>query len=258
MSAAVKMTDSKVCWVTGSSSGIGAAVAEALATQGHVVVLSARGAGALEAQAEKIRAAGGIADVQLVDVTDHAQVVQAASEIQERHGRIDVLVANAGLNVGKRAWGLVSATDFDQLVRVNLNGVYYCIDAVLPGMRERGGGQVVNVASWAGKFASAKPGPAYTAAKTAVVALTASLNMSEYVNNIRACAISPAEVATPAMARRIPPVPQEVLELMLTPQDIAEAVAFVVGMPARATVNEIVLSPTWNSAFGATAPVAKN
>lgn len=244
----------KICWITGASSGIGATVARQLAAQGHAVILSARGLEALETVASEIRSAGGQADAVPLDVCDADQVQQAVRLIQERHGRIDVLVANAGLNVATRAWGSVTVEDFDRLVRVNLNGVYYCIDAVIPGMRQNGGGLVVNIASWAGKFASAKPGPAYTAAKTALVALTASLNMSEYANQIRACAISPGEVATPAMARRIPPVPEATLERMLKPEDVAAAVLFVVSMPGRACVNEIVLSPTWNAAFGALSP----
>ena len=248
---------SKVCWITGASSGIGAAVAAALAEQGHTVVISARGEEALrEAKAALSERHPDRIDAVAVDVTDAKQVRDAVRAIEERHGRIDVLVANAGANVGTRAWGQVAVDDFDRLVHVNLSGVYYCIDAVLPGMRERGGGQVVNLASWAGKFFSAKPGPAYTAAKAAVVALTASLNASEYANNIRACAISPAEVATPAMARRKPPVPAAALARMLQAEDVAATVAFVVGMPAHACVNEIVLSPTWNAAFGATTPVA--
>ncbi len=246
----------KVCWVTGASSGIGAALAALLADQGHRVVLSARGREALDAQAARIAAAGGSADLEPVDVGDAVQVRRAVAAIEARHGRIDVLVANAGANVGKRAWGEVSVADFDRLVQINLNGVFYCIDAVLPGMRARGAGQVITVASWAGKFVSVKPGPAYTAAKTALVALTASLNMAEYAHGIRACAISPGEVATPAMARRIPPVPAEVTERMLKPEDVAAAVAFVVAMPAHANVNEIVMSPTWNAAFGASVPPA--
>ncbi|WP_285415056.1 SDR family oxidoreductase [Variovorax sp. efr-133-TYG-130] len=243
----------KVCWITGASSGIGATVAKALALQGHTVILSARGRPALEALAAEIREAGGIAEAVVADVTQHEEICKAAEQILSIHGRIDVLVANAGLNVGSRAWGVVSIADFDRLIQVNLSGVYYCIDAVLPGMRKHGGGQIINIASWAGKFASAKPGPAYTSAKTAIVALTASLNMSEYMNGIRACAISPGEVATPAMARRDPPVPQPVLDRMLQPEDVAAAVAFVVDAPARACINEIVLSPTWNAAFGAPA-----
>lgn len=246
----------KVCWITGASSGIGATIAQTLAGQGHVVVLSARGLPALEEAVARIRATGGVADAVVVDVTDHAQVLRAVAEIEARHGKIDVLVANAGLNVGARAWGVVSNTDFDHLIQVNLNGVYYCIDAVLPGMRDRQSGLIINLASWAGKYAGAKPGPAYTAAKTAVVALTASLNMSEYVNHIRACAISPGEVATPAMARRIPPVPEAVLQRMLQPADVAAAVSFVVAMPEHACINEIILSPTMNAAFGAVPPPA--
>jgi NADP-dependent 3-hydroxy acid dehydrogenase YdfG len=251
------VTTAKVCWVTGASSGIGAATAQALAAKGHVVVLSARGQEELERVVAGIRAAGGQAEPLALDVTDEAKVRAAARQIEQRHGRIDVLVANAGTNVGKRAWGEVSVSDFDRLLQVNLSGVFYCIDAVLPGMRSRQGGLVVNIASWAGKHPSAKPGPGYTAAKTAVVALTASLNMSEYANNIRACAISPGEVATPAMARRVPPVPQEVQDRMLAPEDVAAAVSFVVDMPERACVNEIVLSPTMNAAFGATLPARR-
>ena len=247
---------SKVCWVTGASSGIGAAVAEGLALEGHTVIISARGEAALQEAKALLLAKSANVDAVVVDVTDPQKVRDAVRDIEGRHGRIDVLVANAGTNVGARGWGEVALGDFDRLIQVNLSGVYYCIDAVLPGMRERGGGQVVNLASWAGKFFGAKPGPGYTAAKAAVVALTTSLNASEYRNTIRACAISPGEVATPAIARRKPPVAAEVLERMLKAEDVAAAVNFVVGMPGRACINEIVLSPTWNTAYGATTPQA--
>lgn len=244
---------SKVCWVTGASSGIGEAVADSLSALGHTVILSSRGETALHDVQRALLDKGRKVDSIPVDVTNPEQLREVVRFIVERHGRLDVLVANAGTNVGVRAWGEVVLADFDRLVQVNLGGVYYCIDAVLPIMRKQGGGQIVNVASWAGKFFSAKPGPGYTAAKAAVVALTTSLNASEYAHGIRACAISPGEVATPAMARRQPPVPAHVLERMLQVEDVAAAVSFAVALPPRACANEIVISPTWNAAYGAPA-----
>jgi NADP-dependent 3-hydroxy acid dehydrogenase YdfG len=243
----------KVIWITGASSGIGLACARALAGAGHHVVMSARGEAALNQACATVRGKTRSASAVAMDVTDQKAVAAAAAKIELEHGRIDVLVANAGANVGVRAWGEVSVADFDQLIRVNLSSVYYCIDAVLPGMRKRKDGLIVNIASWAGKNFSDKPGPGYTSSKAAVLALTSSLNWSQYKFGIRACAISPAETATPAMARRTPPVPKAIQERMLQPEDVADAVRFVVGMPARACINEIVLSPTWNGFYGAPA-----
>ena len=242
----------KVCWVTGASSGIGLSVAQALVTDGHFVVISARGEQGLSEALAELHKIGPNAAAVAVDVTVAAEVKAAAAHIESEHGRIGVLVANAGMNIGSRAWGDVSVEDFDRVTNINLNGVFYTIDAVLPGMREHSDGLVVNISSWAGRFISAKPGPAYSAAKAAVVAMTTSLNASEFRNGIRACALCPAEVATPAMLRRkVPPTDVE-LKRMLQPADVASAVRYVVSMPAHVCINELVISPVWNGAFGAT------
>lgn len=240
-----------VCWITGASSGIGLAIAETLVEFGHFVVISARGEPALATALERLHKIGPNAAAVSVDVSSFDEVLSAATRIEAQYGPIGILVANAGMNVAARAWGELSSTDFDQVTQINLNGVYYTIDAVLPSMRERKEGLIINIASWAGRFVSAKPGPSYSAAKAAVIALTTSLNASEYKNGIRACALSPAEVATPAMMRRQVPPTEAALSKMLKPEDIAAAVRFVASMPSHVCINELVISPVWNGAYGA-------
>ncbi|CRM34493.1 MULTISPECIES: SDR family oxidoreductase [Pseudomonas] len=240
-----------VCWVTGASSGIGLAIAEALVQDGHFVVISARGEAALAQALERLHTLSPNAAAVSVDVTSFDAVRSAVAQIESDYGPVSILVANAGMNVAARAWGELSSSDFDQVTQINLNGVYYTIDAVLPSMRALKSGLVINIASWAGRFVSAKPGPSYSAAKAAVIALTTSLNASEYQHGIRACALSPAEVATPAMSRRKVPPTEAALSKMLKPEDIAAAVRFVASMPRHVCVNELVISPVWNGAYGA-------
>lgn len=234
----------RVAWVTGASSGVGLGSAKALAEAGFAVVLSARNEKNL---AEASRAVGG--DYRVVDVANPQAVREVVNDIEAQYGRIDVLVANAGMNVAARAWGEVSHADFDKLVSVNLNGVFYCIDAVLPGMRARKDGTVITVASWAGRLPSAMAGPGYVAAKHGAVAMTHTLNMTEFKNGIRACSLCPGEIATSAMSRRKNPPSPEVLDRMLTVEDVARVVRFVAETPARMCVNEILFSPTWNMAY---------
>ncbi len=133
-----------------------------------------------------------------------------------------------------------------KVVEINLNGVLYCMRAVLPAMRKQKDGCIINVASWAGRHVSKMPGPAYTATKHAVLALTHSFNMDECANGLRACCFSPGEVATPILKSR--PVPPNEAEMakMLQPEDCGRTIAFVASMPPRVCVNEILISPTHN------------
>jgi NADP-dependent 3-hydroxy acid dehydrogenase YdfG len=138
---------------------------------------------------------------------------------------------------------------WDRLVEINLNGVLYCMRAVLPAMRAQKDGCIINVASWAGRHVSKMPGPAYTTTKHAVLALTHSFNMDECVNGLRACCLSPGEVATPILKMR-PVVPSEQEQArMLQPEDLGRTIAFVASMPPRVCMNEILISPTWNRGF---------
>ncbi|HYE71562.1 MAG TPA: SDR family oxidoreductase [Aquabacterium sp.] len=239
-----------VAWITGGSSGIGLAAARAFARLGSTVVISGRGLEALERAKRELRELGADAHHAAFDVTDADACVAVAQQILARHGRIDVLVNSAGLNVARRSWSEVSLQGWNDVFAANVNGTFHCIAAVLPAMRERRSGHVVNVSSWAGRFDSRAAGPAYVSAKHAVSALTRSLNMEEFPNGIRATALCPGEVATPIMARRaVPPTPEQ-LATMLQVEDLEATFSYLAQLPVRVCVNEIVLSPTQNGAFG--------
>ena len=242
-------TGKRVAWVTGGGSGIGEAGAEALAADGWTVVVSGRRKEALDAVVAKITKAGGAAEAIVLDVSNATEAQKAADQIVAKHGRIDLLVNNAGINVPKRSWKDMELEGWDQLVQVNLNGVLYCMRAVLPTMRKQQDGAIINVSSWAGRHVSKMPGPAYTTTKHAVLALTHSFNMDECVNGLRACCFSPGEVATPILKSR--PVPPSEVEMakMLQPEDCGRTIAFVASLPPRVCINEILISPTHNRGF---------
>lgn len=236
----------KIAWITGAGSGIGLAGAQALAAAGATVVLSGRRVELLEKEAAAIVAAGGKADAIALDVSDSDAVARVSQAILERHGVIDILVNSAGLNVRNRFWKDQTPAGWSEVIRINLDGSFYCIAAVLPSMRKRRDGLIINISSWAGKYNSSVTGPAYNAAKHAVVAMTENLNQEESINGIRACVICPAEVATPIMDKRpVPPTTEERAK-MLQAEDLGRTIRFVAEMPAHACVNEITISPTWN------------
>lgn len=232
----------RVAWVTGGGTGIGAAVVEALAAAGAVVVASGRRPDPLERVAARVPAAEPLP----VDITDWNSVEQAAAAIQKRHGRIDILVNGAGVNIPQRQLAALTAESWRGLVDVNLNGTFNCIRAVLPEMRARKDGLIVNVASWVGRHPERVAGAGYISAKHAVVALTHSINMEEGVNGIRASCICPAEVDTEMVAARPKPPPAEERARMLRPGDLGALVRFIAEMPPHACLNEVVISPTWN------------
>ena len=235
------MLEGKVAWITGGGSGIGLAGAIELAKAGAKVVISGRSAATLDAALKHVKA-----EAVACDVADKAQVARAAAEIHKRHGRVDILVNSAGINLPQRNFRNVPNEAWDQIVAVNLSGMFYCIQAVLPGMRERKDGLIINVSSWAGRYVSTLTGPGYNATKHAVIALTESLNMEECMNGIRATSILPGEAATPILEKRPVPPPPEVRARMLQPEDLGRTLLFIAMLPARACVNELIISPTWN------------
>jgi NADP-dependent 3-hydroxy acid dehydrogenase YdfG len=239
----------KVAWITGAGSGIGLAGAQALAAAGVTVVMSGRREDVLSKEAQAIRAAGGKADVQPLDVADAAAVKTVADALLARHGRIDILLNSAGLNTTARFWKNQTVAGWRDVVGINLDGSFYTIHAVLPAMRERRDGLIINVSSWAGVFHPKLTGAAYNGSKHAVTAMTETINMEEGVNGIRACAICPAEVATPILDRRpVPPSAQDRAR-MLQPQDLGHTIRFIAEMPAHACINQVIISPTWNRMY---------
>ena len=239
----------RVAWVTGGGSGIGESGAEHLAADGWIVVVSGRRKEELDRVVTKIAKKGGKVEAIPLDVSIAADVNKAAERIVASHGLIDLLVNSAGINVPKRSWADMELEGWDKLVDINLNGVLYCMRAVLPAMRRQKDGCIINVASWAGRHVSKMTGPAYTTTKHAVLALTHSFNMDECVNVLRACCLSPGEVATPILkSRPVPPSEAEQAK-MLQPEDCGRTIAFVAGLPPRVCINEILISPTHNRGF---------
>ena len=227
----------KVAWITGGGSGIGLAAAQALKDAGAKVVISGR--------SEKTLRHPGLEAIAL-DVSDRKAVAKTAASILKKHGRIDILVNSAGINVPQRNLRNVSVEGWDEIVAINLSGTFYPCHAVLPAMRRKKQGLIINVASWFGRYPNDLGGPGYNATKRAVIALTETINIEEAANGIRATTILPGEVATPILEKRPVPPPQSERVRMLQAEDLGRTILFVATLPARACVNEIVISPTWN------------
>ena len=245
----MKALDGKVAWITGAGSGIGEATALALAAAGAKVILTGRRIEPLQAVAARIASSGGTAVDEPGDLTDKATAATIAERIRVRFGRLDILVNNAGTNITQRRWDQVTPDGIDAVLKANLSATFYCAAAVLPLMRANGGGVLVHTASWAGKFINPVAGGAYTAAKHAVIAMSHTLNMEEYVHGIRSTALIPAEVATPILETRANPPNAEARALMLQPSDLAELILFISTRPAHVCLNEVVVSPTANGLY---------
>jgi NAD(P)-dependent dehydrogenase (short-subunit alcohol dehydrogenase family) len=238
--------DGKVAWITGAGTGIGQAGALALAREGAHVVLSGRTRQTLDATAGLVDGAGGRCSVEPLDVADKAAVARVAQSILAAHQRIDILVNSAGVNIRERTWGLLKPEGWDELLRINLDGTFYCCHAVLPSMRARRDGIVINISSWFGKYVNALAGPGYTASKFGAVALTETINLEEGANGIRACVVCPGEAATPIMERRPVKPPRHETDRMLQEEDLGRVIAFIATLPPRVCINEIIVSPTHN------------
>ena len=245
----------KVAWITGAGSGMGRAAAISLAGAGMHVVLSGRREDRLAETAAEVEGSGAEAMIAPLDVTDAEAVGRVLSDIENRFGRIDVLINSAGVNVKKRFWRDEGTTNFDDVMAINVNGSFYCAKAVLPMMRAQKEGLIINVSSWAGRFHSSITGPAYSASKAALIWLNESLNIEECVNGIRACALNPGEVATEILDNRAVPVTAEERGRMLQAGDIGDIVLFLSSLPDHVCINDMTVSPVWNRAYvGAAVP----
>ena len=200
----------------------------------------------LESLVERIVAARGAASAEPLDVADKHAVSAVVARILDTHGRIDIGVFSAGINVADRNWPVVTTEAWDDVIAIDLNGAFYCCHAVLPSMRQRGEGLIINVSSMAAKGISALTGPAYISAKHAMNAMTASLLLEERNNGIRATVICPGEVATPILDQRPVPVTDEDKARILQSEDLGDLVRFVAQQPPHVTLNEILITPTYN------------
>lgn len=186
--------DGKVAVITGAGSGIGQAIALRFAAHGAAIRVLELNEQAAADTCRQIRALGGAASAHACDVTDQRQV-RATFSVLTQHERIHILVNNAGIS----HIGTVETTtepDFDRLLRVNVKGYYNCMHAVVPHMRDSGGGVILNMASIAGSVGLSDRF-AYSMTKGAVIAMTYSVARDYLAQNIRCNCISPARVHTP-------------------------------------------------------------
>jgi NADP-dependent 3-hydroxy acid dehydrogenase YdfG len=233
--------------IAGASGGIGRAVALAAAYAGLRPALVGRDRDKLEATRDALGVAAEDAPILLCDVTDRVEVASMVEAALGALGSIDVLVCASGMNVPKRSLRAIDPSDWDRVIGANLGGAFNLIHAVLPSMRSRGDGLIVQMSSLAGVRASSVTGAAYAASKFAQTALGVVVGREERGRGIRSTVLHLGEVDTPLLdVRAARPGGGESVrrEGILRPEDVARAVLFLVELPPRAHVAELVLKPT--------------
>ncbi|MCM3300843.1 SDR family oxidoreductase [Streptomyces pseudogriseolus] len=240
------MTDSKIILVTGASSGIGAAVAAHLAAEGHHVVAGARREDRLADLAGRVRDAGGSIDVRRLDVTDRANVAAFVDAAVAEHGRVDVIVNNAGVMPMSRLDALL-VDEWDQMIDVNVRGLLNGIAATLPHFQRQGGGHFITMGSTAA-HELVPTGAVYCGTKYAAWAITEGLRL-ELEPSIRVTTVSPGVVES-EIAESIsdPTAAQAIKEYraagVISPDAIARAISYAIGEPADVDVNELIIRPS--------------
>jgi 3-oxoacyl-[acyl-carrier protein] reductase len=227
----------KVAVVTGSSSGIGKAIALRFGTEGAKVVVTARRLALCEQAVEQITAKGGEAWAIQTDVADEQQVERLITETVTRYGRLDVLVNNAGIIAGGRRLAETSTKDFDAVMNVNLRGTFFCCRAGFNQMQQQGGGTIINMSSVAGVQAWAGTG-IYSASKHGIMALTKSLADEGRPHHIKVTAICPGGVAD----ELVDASPEEILRSeKIDPFDVAETAVYLATLGKHTVVHQIVI-----------------
>jgi len=234
----------KVIVITGASSGIGEATARLLAECGAHVVVGARRTERLEKLVAEITAKGGSARCRAVDVTSRQDTQALVNFAKAEFGRIDVLVNNAGV-MPLSPLSALKVEEWDQMIDVNIRGVLHGIAAVLPDMKARGNGQIINVAS-IGAHSVAPTGAVYCATKYAVWAISDGLRQENA--DLRVTIISPGVVESELAHTISDPVTAKAMEdyrrIAITPDAVARAIAFAVEQPGDVDVSEIIVRPT--------------
>ncbi|MFG0295192.1 MAG: SDR family oxidoreductase [Maioricimonas sp. JB045] len=240
----------KTALVTGGGTGIGAGIAMGLARAGCRVAITGRREEKLREVADAYRKSdGGELLVHASDVADRDSVQELFEWADGELGRVDILVNSAGINVPKRKMAELDPADWDKLIQVNATGAYNTIRAVLPQMRERKDGLIINISSIAGLRASLLGGVAYSASKFAMTVLGTCVGLEERENGIRVTNVYPGEVETPILDARPNPVSAEHRARILQPEDIASLVVTVASLPPRAHVPDLVIKPTTQEFF---------
>ena len=241
--------EGRVAAITGASSGIGEATAEALAREGAAVALGARRKDRLEGLADRIESEGGRALVLEADVSDEGQARGFVETAHKELGGLSILINNAGVMLLGPVEGADPA-DWRRMLEVNLYGVLWCTHAALPLMREGGGGDIINVSSTAGRRADAGAA-VYNMTKWGVTGFSEALRQEALHSGIRVTCVEPGFVETELQGHNTNPMVKQATEKMrerigqvLKAEDIAEAILYAVSRPSHVSLNEILVRPT--------------
>jgi NAD(P)-dependent dehydrogenase (short-subunit alcohol dehydrogenase family) len=186
--------------ITGGGSGIGQATAKLFLQAGASVAIAGRNQAKLDETARQI--GGERLYARAADIADPQQAKDLVQAVERQFKKIDVLVNNAGTNIKERGFRELSPEVWQRLIRTNLDGAFYCIHAVFPGMAARKDGLIININSIAGKRATPLGGIAYAASKFGMTALGIGLGAEEKDSGVRFCNIYPGEVDTPILEHR--------------------------------------------------------
>lgn len=236
----------KVVVITGASSGIGESTARLLAGSGAKVVLGARRRDRIDALVKDITAKGGAALGFETDVTNRSEVDALVQGAIHKHGRIDVIVNNAGI-MPIAPMAALKVDEWDRMIDVNIRGLLFGVAAVLPIMQKQKQGHIINMSSVGGFKVWAPGGTVYSATKFAVRAITEGLRMEHKADNIRCTIISPGAVATElpesSSEENTRKNLREFYKIAVPADSVARAIAYAIEQPAEVDVNEIVIRP---------------
>ena len=243
------LLDNRRILVTGASSGIGEATARAIVADGGAVALGARRKDRLDALVSEIEGDGGRAVAIESDIAEEAQANSLVADAAKELDGLDGLVNNAGVML----LGLIQGADPEEwrkMIGVNLLGLLYCTNTALPIMRDGGGGDIVNVASTAGRSASLGTG-VYNMTKWGVVGFSEALRQEALHVGVRVTCVEPGFVATELQGHNTNPMVVEATEKMreevgkvLEAEDIAAAIVYALSQPKHVSINEVLVRPT--------------
>jgi len=236
-----------VALVTGGTSGIGRVITSALARAGALVVFSGRREELGEDQAKELRAEGFRVEYFKGDVTDEDRTRRLVEQAVERHGRLDFVINNAGVEADPHGLPEIELEDFRRIIDVNLTGTFLVMKYALPALRASGGGSVVNMASVLGEVALPQLAP-YVAAKHAVIGLTKTAALEQAAHDIRVNAVAPGAVNTDMLWRTMHDSKEAFAHIqsmhplgrVAEPEDVAEAVLWLCSDASRFVTGHVL------------------